>query len=37
MFTVGWAAELCQQLASLASDTQWEADYEGDDSKIRAG
>jgi hypothetical protein len=34
MFTVGWAAELCQQLASLASDTQWEADYEGDDSKI---
>lgn len=34
MYTVAWAAELCQSLSNLAADTQWEADFEGDDSAI---
>src|SRR5207245_2505260 len=31
---VQWAAELCDQIASLAKDTQYEADFEGDGSPI---
>ncbi len=36
MYQVGWAASLCQDLATLAADTAWEADYEGDKSAIPA-
>jgi hypothetical protein len=34
MYQVAWAAQLCQDLASLASEARWEADYEGDESAI---
>jgi hypothetical protein len=34
MYQVAWAAQLCQDLASLASEARWEADFEGDDSKV---
>ena len=34
MYQVGWAAELCASLSALASDTAWEAEYEGDDSPV---
>jgi hypothetical protein len=34
MYQVAWAAQLCQDLASLASESRWEADYEGDESAI---
>lgn len=34
MYAVGWAAELCGSLCALASETQFEADYEGDGSEI---
>jgi hypothetical protein len=36
MYQVGWCAELVGALASLASSTQFEADFEEDDSEIPA-
>lgn len=36
MYQVAWAANVCTDLSSLASSTQWEADYEGDASPIPA-
>lgn len=34
MYQVSWAAALCDELASLASSTQWESDYERDGSAV---
>jgi hypothetical protein len=36
MYQIGWAAELVASINSLAQDTAWEAEYEGDNSPIPA-